>query len=168
MNKLIVLRGPSGSGKSSIAKAVRAAQSEPMAYIEQDYWRRTVLKEKDVIDGLNIQLIKQVVLFSLENSYDVIMEGIFDKNRYQKMFEELISLHPQENYFFYFDISFEETLRRHETKPNKDEFGEKEMKAWYKEKDFLECVSEEVISERTTMEGSIKQIQAVSGLANRF
>ena len=39
--KLIVLRGPSGSGKSSAAKSARLAQTELMALIEQDHFRQT-------------------------------------------------------------------------------------------------------------------------------
>lgn len=145
--KLLVLRGPSGSGKSSVARAVRVDWKKPAALIEQDYLRRILLKEKDIPNGLNLKLIKINVLFALENSYDVIMEGIFDAGRYGAMFEEIISLHPENNFFFYFDIPLEETFRRHQSKPNKDEFGEQEMRRWYKEHDFLNCVKEILIPE---------------------
>lgn len=138
--KLIVLRGSSGSGKSTVAKIMRASQERPMAIVEQDYLRRIVLKEKDAPNKLNIELIKKTAEFLLSNSYDVIMEGIFDKGRYSKMFEGIIEQHPSNNYFFYFDISFKETLHRHQHKSNRDDFGEKEMRSWYKQKDFLDFV----------------------------
>lgn len=57
--KLIVLRGPSGSGKSSAARAVREAQKQQIAIIEQDYWRRIVLKEKDFLDFLEEEIISE-------------------------------------------------------------------------------------------------------------
>lgn len=98
--KLIVLRGPSGSGKSSIAKMVRLAQQEKMALIEQDHFRRIVLKEKDVPNGLNAELIKQTIFFALEHSYHVLLEGIFYTENYGRMFEEILSAHPNNNYFF--------------------------------------------------------------------
>jgi thymidylate kinase len=163
--RLIVLRGPSGSGKSSVAKTVREeylAHGYKMAYVEQDHFRRVILKEGDVPNGFNISLIKEMTIFLLHNGYDVIMEGIFDKGRYEKMFSELILFHPANNYFFYFDISLEETVKRHDTKPNKNEFGEKELRAWYKKKDFLECVVEEIISERNDVSETIKIIKKVS------
>lgn len=101
--RLIVLRGPSGSGKSSVAKIVREeylAYGRKMAYVEQDHFRRIVLKEGDVPNGFNISLIKEMTVFLLQGGYDVIMEGIFDKGRYEKMFAELILFHPKNNYFF--------------------------------------------------------------------
>lgn len=163
--KLIVLRGPLGSGKSSVAKAVRASQGERMAIVEQDYLRRILLKEKDVPNGLNIDLIKQTTLFLLKHSYHVIMEGIFYEDRYSVMVAEIIQQHPTNNYFFYFDISFEETLHRHEFKPNKSDFGEKEMKEWFKEKDFLKFVKEEVISEEFNLDEIVDYIIKSSDLA---
>jgi len=40
---LILLRGNSGSGKSTIARAVRDRYSRGLALVEQDYLRRIVL-----------------------------------------------------------------------------------------------------------------------------
>lgn len=165
--KLVVLRGPSGSGKSSVAKAVQAdqmAKNKPMAYVEQDYFRRIVLKEKDILKGFNIQLIKETVVFLLRNKYDVIMEGIFDSGRYEEMFKEIISMHPSDNFFFYFDISLEETLGRHNTKHNKNDFGENELRSWYKKADFLKCIKEEIIPESNSMSESIKSVQVLADL----
>lgn len=150
--KLIILRGPSGSGKSSVARAARSSQGNRMALIEQDYLRRVLLREHDIPGGLNIELIKRTVIFALENSFDVILEGIFDSGRYGKMLEELTWEHPKNNHFFYFYISFDETFRRHQSKPNRDEFGEKEMRSWYKGKDLLSFAKEVIVNEKNTLE----------------
>ena len=66
---LILLRGPSGSGKSTIAKKIRdheLTQGRKMAYVEQDYFRRTLLKERDVLGGYNAELIKTVTILLLQ------------------------------------------------------------------------------------------------------
>lgn len=162
--KLIVLRGPSGSGKSSVAKAVRdlyVGEGKKVAYMEQDHFRRIVLKERDVTGGFNIQLIKMTTLFLLREGYDVILEGIFDKGRYEEMFKELTGAHLKKNFFFYFDISFEETLKRHDTKPSRNDYGEKEMRSWYKNRDFLQCLAEHIVSEKNSIEETVAFIRSV-------
>ena len=152
MTVLIVLRGPSGSGKSTVAKAVREAFGDTMALIEQDHFRRIVLKEKDIPNGLNIELIKRTVLFALEHGRHVILEGILDAGRYEAMLKEVTAIHPEQNHFFYFDISLEETIRRHQTKPNKDDFGEKELRLWYKRNNLLSFVTEHLVHEQQTVD----------------
>lgn len=97
----------------------------------------------------------------------MILEGIFDAGRYCQMFEEILTKHPTNNYFFYFDIFFEETLRRHQFKPNKDEFGEKEMRDWYKEKDLLELVQELLIPETNSLEETVDTLIFTCGLTKK-
>jgi hypothetical protein len=54
-----------------------------------------------------------------------------------------------------FDVPFEETLRRHNTKPNKDEFGEEEMRRWWIEKDYLGVTGE------VTLDGEMSEDEIV-------
>ncbi len=156
--KLIVIRGPSGSGKSTASVLLRSRLDTPTALIGQDYLRRIVLKEPDVPNGDNHDLIKQVVLFALDRGYTVILEGIFDAERYEHMFEEILEQHPNDNAFFYLDVSLMETLCRHETKPDKHAFGETEMRQWFKSKDLLDCQSEIVIPELNSVEVLVDRI----------
>jgi hypothetical protein len=46
------------------------------------------------------------------------------------MLQRLLRAFGGNNYVYYFDLSFDETLRRHNLKPNKDEYGEKAMRGW--------------------------------------
>lgn len=165
--KFIVLRGPSGSGKSSIAREVRLAQAELMVLIGQDHFRRVVLKEKDVPNGLNAELIKRTLLFAFEHSYHVILEGIFVADRYRNMFQEILCEHPDNNFFFYLDVPFGETLRRHQFKPNKDEFGEKEMRSWYMEKDLLGFVQEVLIPATNSIEETVETLTTTCNLVKK-
>lgn len=50
-----------------------------------------------------------------------------------------------EVYVYYFDIPFEETLVRHASKSNTHEFGEKEMREWWNEKDYLNMPNEKIL-----------------------
>ena len=44
---------------------------------------------------------------------------------------------------YYYDLSFEETLKRHESKGVTD-FGEMEMKSWFTPKDFIGLENEKL------------------------
>lgn len=163
--KLILLRGNSGSGKSTVAKAIRAQSTERIAWVEQDYIRRIILKEKDRPGGINGDLILQVVAFAFAHDYHVILEGIFYSKHYRTMLEQLFVLHPEHNFIYYVDVSLPETLRRHATKPNKDDFGEEEMRRWYIERDVLGVAGEKVIPEASTLEQTVSAIVTDTGLS---
>lgn len=55
--RLIVLRGNSASGKSTIAAEIRSRFGRGIAIVSQDYLRRIVLKQRDCPGGVNIGLI---------------------------------------------------------------------------------------------------------------
>lgn len=159
---LIVLRGNSGSGKSTVAKLLREAALErdmqhKIAIIEQDYLRRVVLREKDINGGDNIELVFQTAKFALEHNYDVIIEGILNSVRYKPMLSELFKIEPAAH-LYYFDISIEETLLRHATKQNSHEFGEKELRAWYTDEDLLGYENEIVINQDLSQSEVVKKI----------
>jgi predicted kinase len=156
-SKLIILRGNSGSGKSTVAKKLREVSSRKIALIEQDYIRRTILKEFKPDDVFHIDLIFDTVEFALAHSYDVILEGILNFGRYDSLLTRLIELCP-EYYIYYFDTSFEETLKRHATKLNAHEFGEKELREWYKPKDLSNFKREKIIPEEYSLEQTVKTI----------
>ena len=67
-SKLIILRGNSGSGKSTIAKHLREVSGHKIAIVEQDYLRRFVLKEKEKEGANNIDLIYRTVIFALSRN----------------------------------------------------------------------------------------------------
>lgn len=166
--KLIVLRGNSGSGKSTTAKMLRDAviavgSNKKIAIIEQDYLRRHILREKETEGADNIELIYQTVCFALKRNYSVILEGILYSKHYDDMLIRLNKLCP-DSYYYYFDVSFSETLRRHGLKPNANDFGEGEMREWYKEKDLLRMPGEQLIPETMPQQGIVKMILDRTGL----
>ncbi len=63
-----------------------------------------------------------------------------------------------EIYAYYFDIPFEETLKRHQTKPNCHEFGKDAMEKWWREKDFSNILKEIAITEEKNMESIVADI----------
>jgi adenylate kinase family enzyme len=161
--RLIVIRGNSGSGKGTVAKRIREVCGGRIAIVEQDYLRRFILKEKESKGTDNIGLIRQTVVYALEHGYDVILEGILVFHRYGEMLKELAQAYPH-SHFFYLDVSLEETLRRHMTKPNCNEFGEKEIREWYVPHDVTGFPGEVIIPESSSIEETVQTICEHAGL----
>jgi len=162
VNQLIVLRGNSGSGKSTVARALRERFGRRLAWVEQDYLRRIVLKELDEPGGVNIGLIEQTVKYALENGYHTVLEGILNAARYGDMLQRFSDTYSA--HFFYFDLSFEETVRRHMTRPQSSEFSSDMMREWYRSTDLLPFVQEKVFDESSSLEDVVKVIVGACNL----
>ena len=162
-SKLIILRGNSGSGKSTIAKHLREVSGHKIAIVEQDYLRRFVLKEKEKEGANNIDLIYRTVIFALSRNYDVVLEGISYFPRYGKMLQKLVQACPN-NYVYYFDVSVEETIKRHVTKINAHEFGETQLREWYRHQDLTNFDTEVIIPESSSFEETVEQIVKETGI----
>lgn len=156
--KLIVLRGNSGSGKSTVSHALRDAFGRGLAWVSQDLIRRIILKEKDVPGGVNIGLIDQVVRYCLDHGQQVVLDGILYADRYGPMLAGLDRDHLGSSHFYYFDVSLDETLRRHATRPQATEFGPDEMRGWYCQRDLLSSIHERIIPETNALEQTVTLI----------
>jgi adenylylsulfate kinase-like enzyme len=156
--KLILLRGNSGSGKSTVAHELRMRMGYGTAVVEQDYIRRKLLREQDKPGQPNIELIAVNARFALEHGYDVIVEGILPSKKYGTMLKELLAGHTGNSFVYYFDISFEEALRRHHTRAQAEEFGEAEMRDWFTPNDLLKLENEQIIPESSSFDETIAHI----------
>ena len=157
---LIVLRGNSGAGKSTIARALRAKLGRGVAWVEQDYLRRIVLREHDVPDGLNIGLIAQTVRYALDHEFDVVLEGILFAAHYLEMLRALREDHRGRTLWYWLDVSLDETLLRHTTRAQATEFCADAMRSWYQERDSLDFVTETIVPEESTVEETVEWILA--------
>jgi predicted ABC-type ATPase len=126
---LIVLRGNSESGKSSVAAEVRRRYGRGIAIVGQDNLRRVVLREHDKPNAANIGLIDLTARYALDHSFHVIVEGILCASHYGGMLTALREDHQGTTRLYYLHVPFEETLRRHATKPQAADYGEAEMSA---------------------------------------
>ena len=82
---------------------------------------------------------------------------------YRPLFEWMHEFYGEEIYAYYFDLPFEETVKRHQTKPNCHEFGEEEMRRWWREKDFSDVLNEVAITPEKDRESIVADIvRAVS------
>ncbi len=153
MPKLIILRGNSGSGKSTLAKNLQHALGRNTMLIPQDTVRREMLWVRDGENTPAIPLMTELLKYGHAHSEVTILEGILYSETYAPLFRTALDLFGQENIFaYYYDIPFEETLRRHVTKPSRFDFGEADMRRWWKEKDFIGFIPETVFTVRVSLE----------------
>ncbi|ULG72298.1 kinase [Macrococcus brunensis] len=158
MANLIILRGNSGSGKTSTAQLLQDRLGEGTFLISQDVVRRQMLRVNDKVGSLSTDLLENLVTFGMERCQFVILEGILTNRKHGEMLNRLVNQYDSRVYVYYFDISFEETLRRHRFK--NVNFGEKEMREWYLDKDMLGVNGEVIFSDEWTQEEIIKRIMS--------
>jgi hypothetical protein len=162
--RLIVIRGNSASGKSAVAAEIRRRHGRGLAIVGQDNLRRHVLREHDVPGGANIDLIDLTARFTLDRGFHVIVEGILSADRYGHMLTALIADHVDRAGAYYLDVPWAETLRRHSSKPQAAEYGEAEMRAWYRELDLLPGGLERIIRAESSLDETVRRIMADAGL----
>lgn len=158
MRKLIILRGNSGSGKTTVAKELQNRFGSNTMLISQDVIRRDMLKVKDGENTPALPLMQELLIYGSNHSDVVILEGIMYADWYKPLFELAVKLYGTEVYAYYFDLPFEETLKRHKTKPNCHEFGEEAMRRWWREKDFSDVLHEVTITDEEDMESIVIEI----------
>ena len=133
--RLIVLRGPSGSGKSTVARHLFERAARRVCLIEQDHYRFIFRPAGggSLPNSATIhRMIEQNVMTALTDGYDVILEGILSRRSYGLVLDRLFSAGVSENFLYSFDVSIEETLRRHRTRLKPDcGFTEDDMRDWY-------------------------------------
>ena len=160
--KLIIIRGNSSSGKSTIAMRLQREMGYGTMLIQQDVVRREMLRVKDTPGNPAVQLIGDLAIFGHTIDNDVIIEGILPADRYADMLQQVVKQFD-ESFVYYFDIPFEETLRRHATKPNAHEFGEDEMREWWSEHDVLESSDCIITHDMSEDEIIVRILQDIKG-----
>lgn len=155
---LIIIRGNSGSGKTTVAKALQEKFGLGTVRLSQDVVRREILWVRDEKDTPAVELLRELLRYGAAHSPLVILEGILNAEWYAPLFELAKELFGERIFAYYYDLTFEETLRRHQTKPNCHEFGEEHMRGWWKEKDYIGSIPEQTISQDMSLRETVEMI----------
>lgn len=159
--RLITLRGSSGSGKSTVAAAVRAARPVgTVAIIGQDVIRRQILGSGEDVRGHPITVIDLLARHLLDRGMDVIIEGILNAAWYTDTLLGLAHDHRGLTRSYIWDLPFEETVRRHATKPVAGEFGPADMRQWWRGFQPVDGLGESVIGPDSDFDATVARISA--------
>ena len=66
------------------------------------------------------------------------------------MLKELIRYFDENAFAYYFDLSLEETIRRHNTRDKRHEFGEDSLQKWYNPHDTIKVARETIFTDNFT------------------
>ncbi|MFD7737739.1 AAA family ATPase [Streptomyces sp. MJM8645] len=166
--RLVVVRGNSASGKSSVAAGIRDQFGRGLAVVAQDNLRRIVLRERDRPGGANIGLIDTVARYALGAGYHVVIEGILYADHYGEMLTRLVDDHRGVTRCYYLDIPIDETLLRHASKADHEYLAavtERELRDWYREHDVLPGGIETVIASDSTLHDTVDRIMRETALS---
>ena len=158
MCRLIILRGNSGSGKTTIAKELQRKFGSNTLLISQDVIRREMLMVSDGPDTMALPMLKELLQYGKNHCKTVILEGIMVADWYRSLFELAKELFGNNIYAYYFDIPFEETVKRHKTRAKSSEFGEEAMREWWVDKDYSDVLDEIAITADKDMETIVQEI----------
>ncbi|MDR0286528.1 MAG: zeta toxin family protein [Clostridiales bacterium] len=160
---LIIIRGNSGSGKTTVAKALREEMRKihgkgSTMLVSQDMIRIDILDVKDTSDNESIALIYDICSYGLKLRKNVILEGILDRWKYGEMLSTLIKECGDGVHVYYYDIPLEVTLNRHDMRVQKDMFSKEDMKSWYNQNNKLNLPNEHIFTKDVTVEKAVAKI----------
>lgn len=167
--RLVVIRGNSASGKSSVAQGLRDHYGRGVAIVGQDVIRRNVLREHDTARGANIALLGRIAREALDAGFHVVLEGILYADRYGHMITSLVRDHRGASHCYYLDVPLEATLVRHATKADASYLAhvtDSHLASWFRELDLLPGALETVIPADSTLRNTIARILLETALAS--
>ncbi|WEV51203.1 zeta toxin family protein [Lactobacillus sp. ESL0731] len=131
----ILIRGNSGSGKTALADSLQ----ERLGYhrclvLHEDVLRRDILHVKEG-SPLTAELIKLLVDFGKQKYAVVILEGILPRKIYGELLKKIITEFGSQAYSYYLDVSFAETLKHNQLKP--EPFARETLQKWWLTDDYL-------------------------------
>ncbi len=128
MKKLIIIRGNSGSRKSTLAREIHKKLARNNLLISQDTIRRDMeLKMEKILFAL--PLLENLLEYGHNNCEITILEGILNAEWYTPLFKKAQHLYGKNIDAYYFDIPFAETVKRHKTRPQSGSFSSEKMKS---------------------------------------
>lgn len=164
MLKLIIIRGPSGSGKSTISNELLKRCHQPTLLVGEDKLRKMFSDHRNTPHPSSRRLAMEAINIGLEDGYNVIYQGILNAKSGEFRPEEMLKLHPKETYFFYLDVNFNETVKRHRSRHKRNEFDSSAMKRWWEYSSPLNHELEILIPETSSMEDTLQTISEIAHL----
>ncbi|MCY1690903.1 hypothetical protein OVA29_09685 [Exiguobacterium sp. SL14] len=142
-------------GKRRFRKRYNQLYSDTLL-LSQDVIRREMLNVKDGPGNPAIRWIEDLVMLADGRHATILLEGILAQDWYGEMIDLLERRFTSRYAAYYFDVSFEETVRRHAMR-RPTEFSETDMKRWWIDRDLRP--TDRLIAENRSIESVIQMIK---------
>lgn len=153
---IVIIRGNSGSSKTTVANKLCDELGAECMLLSQDIIRREILHTNDGKNSIAVDLLKKLIMFGKEYNSIIILEGILNSVWYEPLFS-FIQKSFDSIYTYYYDIPFDETVKRFQTKSNVS-YTEQDMQRWWNENDLLGFDNEKIISKNMSADDVVKMI----------
>ncbi|EGJ27389.1 kinase [Streptococcus porcinus] len=158
MPNLIIIRGNAASGKSSLARALQRQLGENTLRLSQDELRREMLLAHDGFNTPTIPLLKTLLHYGFNNCDYIILEGILKADWYQPIWHYITEKSHIKTLAYYYDLTFEETVKRHSQRAKAKDFGKESLEKWWNDKDYIKVIPEHLFSAEISIAQALSHI----------
>ena len=136
VTKLVVLRGNSGSGKTTTARELQRVLGPTALLISQDVVRREILHAPDTAGTPAIAVMAELIAWGRAQGFTIIiLEGILKRSVYGEFLRTLKQTWDTAMVIGYSDVTLATTLKRNQTKTQP--FSRAQLAQWWLGRDLL-------------------------------
>ena len=159
-SKLIIIRGNSASGKSTVARLVQKKATSSVAVIEQDYFRHDLFGSKwgDTEYQARSSVMADMTIRLLQSGVTVILEGSLPSKWFSGVLAVIRAEWHGDVASFCYVLDLEETLRRHQTRDKRTHFDEATLREWYTEHDKVAGLQEVTFGAEITPDQAARRV----------
>lgn len=120
--------------------------------------RREIIGTGTDEGGHAVGLIDGTARYLLGRGFDVILEGILNADWYTESLLQLTDDHVGISRSYLYDLSLEETVRRHASKPVAAAFGPDELRKWWRGLQPIVGLDETVLTAADSLDATVARI----------
>lgn len=157
--RVVVLRGPASSGKSTVSAAVVAAlraRGVRAVYLEQDFFRNTAAGGGEGAREVARDMLVASARAAHAAGFCVIMEGILNRVYHVAALTQLGLQLPL--VFVYLDVRLEETKIRHEGRHKSTEFDACKLDEWWQAASPMGVPDEVVVCGSSALQDTVDTV----------